>query len=55
LVSHFTEEYFKSENWTKGARRVLYKRFEEIMSEKGESGVHPATIWNASIGTRSKV
>lgn len=32
LVNHFTEEYFKSEHWTKKAREVLYKRYDEIMS-----------------------
>ena len=40
LVNHFTEEYFKSEGWTKRAREVLYERYDEIVnrgngSEKG--------------------
>jgi len=40
LVSHWTEEYFKSESWTKGARKVLYKRYEEIMRPKKEGGIN---------------
>lgn len=31
LVSHFTEEFFKSETWTRGAIKTLYKRYDEIM------------------------